>query len=258
MIAKLSIGKSAGTILNYCLSSKQKSEPKKSRGKILFTQYCYGSKNQLIKQFENQCKINNRCIKPIWHTSLSFSELDLLDEPTKIQIAQEFASKLGFTQHQFVVIQHSDGQDHMHLIFNRIGLDGKHVVTTSHNYRKVCEISREIEIKYNLQKVLSPRAFLNGEQKKIPRKDKRKESIKNDIEIALRSCLSFEQFKTTLELQDYAIFKSRGISFMDAKKVKVKGSEIGFSLSKIEGIIKQNINSQRISNNNNRNLEICF
>ena len=34
----------------------------------------------------------------------------------------------------------------------------------------------------------------------------------------------------------YQILKGRGISFTDQKQVKIKGSEVGFSLTKIEKI----------------------
>jgi hypothetical protein len=35
----------------------------------------------------------------------------------------------------------------------------------------------------------------------------------------------------------YAVIKGRGISFIDDKKVKTKGSEVGFSLSRIEQVL---------------------
>jgi hypothetical protein len=37
----------------------------------------------------------------------------------------------------------------------------------------------------------------------------------------------------------YKVLNGRGISFIDNKKVKLKGSEIGFSLAKIEKILGQ-------------------
>jgi len=35
----------------------------------------------------------------------------------------------------------------------------------------------------------------------------------------------------------YKVIKGRGISFIDDKKVKIKGSEVGFSLGKTERIL---------------------
>ncbi|WP_436489896.1 hypothetical protein [Chitinophaga sp. ARDCPP14] len=35
----------------------------------------------------------------------------------------------------------------------------------------------------------------------------------------------------------YKVIKGRGIAFIDDKKVKIKGSEVGFSLAKIERIL---------------------
>jgi DNA-binding transcriptional MerR regulator len=45
----------------------------------------------------------------------------------------------------------------------------------------------------------------------------------------------------------YKVIKGRGISFIDDKKVKIKGSEVGFSLAKIDRIL--NIKQQLEMNN---------
>jgi len=50
----------------------------------------------------------------------------------------------------------------------------------------------------------------------------------------------------------YQIVKGRGISFIDDKKVKVKGSEVGFSLMKIEKIL--DLNKQIETQKNARKL----
>jgi sulfur transfer complex TusBCD TusB component (DsrH family) len=47
----------------------------------------------------------------------------------------------------------------------------------------------------------------------------------------------------------YQVLKGRGISFIDDKKVKIKGSEVGFSLMKIEKILalKQDLVARQIN-----------
>jgi len=46
----------------------------------------------------------------------------------------------------------------------------------------------------------------------------------------------------------YKVIKGRGISFIDDKKVKIKGSEVGFSLAKIDRIlsIKQQLELNKV------------
>lgn len=41
-----------------------------------------------------------------------------------------------------------------------------------------------------------------------------------------------------MQAKGYQIIKGRGIAFIDDKKVKIKGSEVGYSLQKIESNIK--------------------
>jgi hypothetical protein len=44
-----------------------------------------------------------------------------------------------------------------------------------------------------------------------------------------------------MEQQKIQVIKSRGVSFIDDKKMKVKGSEVGYSLSTIEKILSHSI-----------------
>ena len=45
---------------------------------------------------------------------------------------------------------------------------------------------------------------------------------------------TFDQFVAMMQAQGYKVIKGRGISFIDNKKVKIKGSEVGYSLAIIE------------------------
>ncbi len=71
----------------------------------------------------------------------------------------------------------------------------------------------------------------------MPRHDQRKEILKEDIRKTLKEVSLFLEFQKRMEGLGYQVIKGRGISFIDDKKVKIKGSEVGFSLAKIEKIL---------------------
>lgn len=99
---------------------------------------------------------------------------------------------------------------------------------------------RKIELKYNLQPVLSPRQFLSQEQRLVPRHDRRKAQIREHIIESLAISRCYEEFERLMKEKKYEVIKGRGIAFRDEKKVYVKGSELGYSLQSIERILEQN------------------
>jgi hypothetical protein len=101
----------------------------------------------------------------------------------------------------------------------------------------MAKLCRRLEKQYNLQQVLSPRAFLSPEERLLPRHDIRKEKLKTDIQQTLKAVNHYSEFETKMTDLGYKVIKGRGISFIDDKKVKIKGSEVGFSLMKIEKIL---------------------
>jgi hypothetical protein len=94
-----------------------------------------------------------------------------------------------------------------------------------------------MEEKYGLQKVLSPRRYLPKEQRHLPRADQRKEKLRQDIKECLIASKNYSEFKLRIKMLGYQVNKARGIAFIDPQKVRIKGSEVGYSLSKIEHIL---------------------
>ena len=72
----------------------------------------------------------------------------------------------------------------MHIVANRIGFDKK-TVSDSNNYQKTAAFCRKMELKYNLQQVLSPRRYLSKEQRLLPRNDERKKALALTIRNAI-------------------------------------------------------------------------
>lgn len=99
-------------------------------------------------------------------------------------------------------------------------------------------LCRRLEKQYGLQEVLSPRAFLPPSKRAIARHDSMNEKLKSNIRNSLEKSVSYPEFEKLMKVLGYQIIKGRGISFIDDKKVKVKGSEVGFSLKKIEKVLE--------------------
>jgi len=122
-------------------------------------------------------------------------------------------------------------------VANRVGTNGK-ALSTSNNYLKMDRFCRRLEKEFQLKEVLSARRFLPKEQRLLPRHDKRKEKLRLDIRQTLEKVNNYQLFQTHIQSLGYKILKGRGISFIDDKKVKIKGCEVGYSQATIERIFE--------------------
>ena len=254
MIGKISIGKSFGGCLRYCLEDKQElSHEQKlalskqdglqheNRAEVLEYNMCFGNKKELVSQFNDVRTLRPNLSRPVMHISLSLDPEDLFTKEKLRQIGQDSAKEFGFENNQYIVIYHKDTEHpHLHIVVNRIGFDGK-TISDSNSYRKVAELCRKLELKHELKQVLSPRKFLSQQQrlehKQEQRIDQRKEQLKQNIRDCLLTANNFTDFIRKMEQRQVQVYKSRGISFTDNKKMRVKGSELGYSLSTIEKIL---------------------
>ncbi|HZH95101.1 MAG TPA: relaxase/mobilization nuclease domain-containing protein [Flavisolibacter sp.] len=250
MIGKFMIGKSFRGCLLYCLNDKLETGQQptiKDRADVLLYNQCYGSDKELIQQFNDVRLLNQKVTKPVLHITLSLSPGEDLDHGGLAAIAEKCATHFGFEANQYVAIAHRDtGHQHLHIVANRIGLDGR-TVSDSNSYQKMAAFCRKTEAAYKLKPVLSPKRFLPKEEQHLPRLDHRKELLKERIQQCLFLSQSYVQFEEGMQAAGYQILKGRGIAFLDAKGVKVKGSEVGYSLGKIQGMLEAEKVTQQLS-----------
>ena len=250
MIGHVSVGKSAYGCISYCLEDKlELSEERKQqltledhlqhkdRAEVLAYHKCYGNKYELADQFRDVAKLNKFAEKPVFHFSLSLPPGETLNKNQLIEIGEACAKEFDVDKNQYLIILHKDtDKQHIHIVANRVGFDGK-LASDSNDYKRMAKLCRRLEKQYHLQEVLSPRAFLSKEERLLPRHDKRKDQLKKDIEQTLKKVSNYPDFEKKMTDLGYKIAKGRGISFTDDKKVKTKGSEVGYSLKKIERIL---------------------
>lgn len=251
MIGIMTLGQSFSGCIGYCLEDKinlseeQKMKlsinenlQHKDRAEVIYYNNCFGTASELASQFNEVRKLSSRVEKPVMHISLRLAPGETLSKDQLVEIAQACAVEFKFDQNQYVCALHKDTREqHIHIVANRVGYDGK-AVTLANNYRRMANFCRQMEKKYNLKEVLSPRKFLSKEQRLIPRHDSRKERLKNDIRETLQQVTTYQAFEQRMKALGYKFLKGRGISFIDDKKVKIKGSEVGCSLSTIERVLE--------------------
>lgn len=255
MIGDIRTGASFYHCMSYCLEDKRElTEEQKSalsrrdnvqhknRAEVLEYNLCFGDKTELASQFREVRMLNRRIKKPLFHISLRLAPGDELTRDQLIEIGRACASEFGIADHQYICVLHKDTREqHIHIAANRVGFDGK-VASDSQSYKRMADLCRRLEKQYGLTEVLSPRKFLTAGQRKLPRHDIRKEKLREDIRQTLQSVNSYDDFKANMERLGYKLIKARGIAFVDSKKVRIKGSEVGFSLRKIENIISSQRN----------------
>lgn len=251
MIGKIIIGKFFRGCLNYCLHDKlQKAVAEeqimKGRAEIICFNQCFGNDKELIRQFNEVRSLNPRLAKPVLHITLSLAPGEKLPTHTLSEMVSDCAREMGFEKNQYLAVLHKDTRhQHLHIVANRIGFDEK-TLSDSNNYKKIAAYCREMEVKYQLEKVLSPGRFLSKELKKVPRMDARKEQLKSDIKICLDSSKTYPEFEQQMKSLHYEIIKGRGIAFVDPQKVYTKGSDVGYSLATIEKQLGQKPVLQRL------------
>lgn len=250
MVGKIGTGKSFRGYLNYLFQGRlqgtkeeQQLAARQKQVEVIAYNQCFGDRLQLIREFIEVSKLNPKVSKPVFHISVSFAHGDAgkLNAQDKADIAERLAKEFGFHHNQYVVIAHRDtGHEHLHVVANRIGYDGK-TASDSNSYKRIAAYCRVMELEYGLTKVLSPNKFLRPEQRmaQSQRVDQRKETLKSHLLAAVKQCLSVTDVKRYMEQQGYDVELGRGIAFTDAQQVRFKGSQVGYALLDIEKKLKQ-------------------
>lgn len=250
MIGYVGTGSSFFDCLRYCLQDKkelseqQKNEmalrdglQHKERAEVLAYNQCFGSAKELSRQFKDVAKLSRRIEKPVFHFALRLAPDENLSRNDLAEIGRQCAREFGVADHQYVCVLHKDTwEQHIHVVANRVSFDGK-VASDGNSYKRMAALCRRLEKQYNLKEVLSPRAFLSAKERQLPRQDSRKEKLRTDIREALEQVHDYPAFERQMKALGYQVIKGRGISFIDDKKVKIKGSEVGFSLVTIERVL---------------------
>jgi len=240
MIAKLesiSYGKNA---LAYC----------ERGGELLYTNKCLGNSSQIYEQMKFQGRFNDRCIKRFFHIKIRQAPEDKgkLSNQDWIDIAQDYAKKIGFQNNLYAIYVHGTNTEkmHSHIVASRIG-DNNLAVRDDHTHYKNMDFCRKIEARYNLRKVDRKLEKFKVHENFIST-DVRVKDLKEEILAAINMSDCMKDLIFHLENRQIKTKIGRGISFTK-NGIKKKGSHIDrkFSLKGIEKLLRYKEQEKRFN-----------
>lgn len=231
MIGKVTKGASFFHCISYCLEDKIEltealkqqltrtdNLQHKDRAEVLEYNKCFGDKFELAEQFRDVQKLSKWVEKPVLHLSFRLAPGDSLTRNQFIEIGREAAKEFGVADHQYICILHKDtNQEHIHIVANRVGFDGK-VAKDGNSYKRMATLCRRLEKQYNLQEILSPRAFLSPEDRLLPRHDIRRDRLRKDIQRVLKEVDQYSEFEKRMTALGYKVIKGRGSPLLTTRR----------------------------------------
>ena len=139
----------------------------------------YNNVSDLTDEFKAVSSFRLDIKKPVFHAFLSLPKNEKLTDEQWQEIAKDYLKEMNIDidKHQYICVRHKDtDQDHIHIVANRIGLDGSvwHGQHSAFNTIAACE---RLEIKHGLTITKG----LKGQKSDVSA------PTKNEIEQALRT-----------------------------------------------------------------------
>lgn len=138
----------------------------------------YNNVSDLTDEFKTVSSFRQDIKKPVFHAFLSLPKNEHLTDEQWQEIAKDYLKEMNvdIEKHQYICVRHNDtDKEHIHIVANRIGLDGSvwHGQHSAFNTIAACE---RLEIKHGLTITQS----LKGQKSEVSA------PTKNEIEQALR------------------------------------------------------------------------
>ncbi|EBQ7586689.1 relaxase [Salmonella enterica] len=135
--------------------------------------------SDLTDEFKAVSSFRQDIKKPVFHAFLSLPKDEKLTDEKWEEIAKDYLKEMNIDidKHQYICVRHKDtDQDHIHIVANRIGLDGSvwHGQHSAFNTIAACE---RLEVKHSLTITKG----LQGQKSDVSA------PTKNEIEMALRT-----------------------------------------------------------------------
>ena len=197
MIGKIKKGKSFGGCIRYVMG-KDNAEIIDSDGVLL------GNIREITDSFNYQRELNPKIKQPVGHIALSFKPDEFM-----AKIAREYMELMGIKNTQFILVRHHNTDNpHCHLVYNRIGYDGK-VISSQSDYKRNEIVTKLLKNRYGL-------TYAEGKGKTNVEKLHASERVKYEIFNAVKAALRYS--RTWKEFNDYLL--RRGIRLEFVKRTR--------------------------------------
>ena len=245
MIGKIRKGTSFGGCIRYVMG-------KDNAGIIVSDGVLLGNNREITDSFNYQCLLNPKIKQPVGHIALSFKPEDKprLTDEFMAKIAMEYMKLMGIRNTQFILVRHHNTDNpHCHLVYNRIGYDGK-VISSQGDYKRNEIATKRLKDKYGL-------TYADDKGKTNVEKLRDSERVKYEIHHAVKQALkhsgTWEELVVGLALQGVKLeFVGRSGKIKNAGDIQgirftkdgltFKGSQISreFSFAKLNAILGGN------------------
>lgn len=209
-------------------------------GEAIYLNKCFGNSSDIFEQMKEN-NAYSESSKPTFHAKLRIAPEDKgkLNTQQWIDIAGNYADKIGFKNTPYVIYVHEEGseKEHIHIVGSRVKADNT-LVSDSFTHYKNLDFCREIEANYNLRKVERKLEAIKSNTIFVSH-DTRISPLIEKITKAIHQADSMEDFIFYLNNHNIKVHKGRGIAFTDENGIYLKGSQLGrqFSLKNIESAI---------------------
>lgn len=215
MIGKIKKGQTFGRCVRY-VTGKDNAEIIASDGVLL------GSNREITDSFNYQRLLNPKIKQPLGHIALSFKPEDkpILTDGFMAKIALEYMELMGIRNTQFILVRHHNTDNpHCHLVYNRIGYDGK-VISSQDDYKRNETATKRLKDKYGL-------TYAEDKSKTNVEKLRPAERVRYEIHNAVKAAL--KRSSTWQELEE--LLKRQGIG-LEFKLNRRTGAKEGLSFTK--------------------------
>ena len=242
MIGQVTIGKSFGGCVRYVLE--------KEGAEVLGTSGVRSRDAVVATQDFNAIRQGSPKVKnAVWHASISFAHQDELDNERMAAIARDYLKGVGLDGNQYLVVRHFDTRhDHMHLVVNRVGFDGK-VASDRWCKNRTASVCDKLEVKYGLTVARGQGKGAVAASHKVPVVRGAKAGIRAAIEGQLKKGVdTMEKLKAglaaegiSLKVKVQSTGRVNGVSFA-RDGIAMKGSAIGreFSYGRLTKLLDRN------------------
>ena len=214
MVAKISFGSSLYGALAYNGEKINKEE-----GKLLATNKifddCSGKTSiaNALRDFQRYLSPHIRTEKSVVHISLNPHPDDVLTDIEMENIAREYLERMGYGNQPYMVYKHEDiDRHHMHIVTIRVDENGK-CLDSRYNYHKSKTITRDLEMKYNLNKADRKQRRFDNPLRKV---DASQGNVKKQVANTVKSlCATYRfqslgEYRALLSLYNIPLEEVRG------------------------------------------------
>ncbi|VAL18164.1 relaxase/mobilization nuclease family protein [Enterobacter hormaechei] len=112
----------------------------------------YNNVSDLTDEFKTVSSFRQDIKKPVFHAFLSLPKDEKLTDEKSQEIAKDYLKEMNIDieKHQYICVRHKDtDQDHIHIVANRVGLDGS-VWLGQHSAFNTIAACERLEVKHGL------------------------------------------------------------------------------------------------------------